>query len=333
MNTLNEMVIGLDIGGTTIKIGLINKNGDIIEKWEIPTNKEEKGTYIIDDIWHSVTIHLAKLKVNHNEIVGIGAGAPGFIDSESGKVYEAVNIGWKNFELAEQLKAVSGLPVFVENDANIAALGENWKGAGGNAKDLIVMTLGTGVGSGIIANGAILTGTNGTAAEIGHIIVDPGGYPCNCGRVGCLDTIASATGIVHQAMDQITAHPTSDLSAYYNGKGKIDSKNVFDLAAQGDNICKKIINRTGKIIGAELARAAMLINPSKIIIGGGLSKAGDQLLRVITKYFHEYALPRVSRVCEVKLAELGNDAGIIGAAYYVLQQYPIRNENVLLRKR
>jgi len=331
MNTLDEMVIGLDIGGTTIKIGLINRSGDIIEKWEIPTNKEEKGTYIVDDIWHSVASHLDELKVNHNDIIGIGAGAPGFIDSESGKVHEAVNVGWKNFELAAKLKEVSGLTVFLENDANIAALGENWKGAGERAKDLLVMTLGTGVGSGIIANGAILTGTNGTAAEIGHIIVDPDGYPCNCGRVGCLDTIASATGIVHQAMDQITAHPKSDLSAYYNKKGKIDSKDVFDLAAQGDNICKEIINRTGKILGAELARAAMLINPSKIIIGGGLSRAGDQLLHIIIKYFQAYALPRVSRVCEVKLAELGNDAGIIGAAYYALQQYPRRNQGALSR--
>lgn len=130
-------------------------------------------------------------------------------------------------------------------------------------------------------------------------------------------------------MDQITVHPKSDLSAYNNKEGKIDSKDVFDLAVQGDSICKEIINQTGKIIGAELARSATLISPLKIIIGGGLSKAGDQLPYVITKYFRDYALPRVSRVCEVKLVELGNDAGIIGATYYVLQQYPRRNEGTL----
>lgn len=325
---MDEFIIGLDIGGTTVKIGLLNESGDRIEKWEIPTNNKNQGIYIIDDIWHSISKHLDALQINKQSILGIGVGAPGFVDGKTGMVYEAVNIGWKNFELAEQLKEISSMPVFVENDANLAALGENWKGAGDQASDLILITLGTGVGSGVIANGAILKGRNGTAGEIGHIIVDPNGYPCNCGRIGCLDTIASATGIVHQAMDLIAEKPSSTLATYYHKNGNLNSKDVFYLAGKGDVLCEQIINRTANMLASTLASAAAIINPSKIIIGGGLSQAGNQLLNVITAYFQKDTLTRTSEVCDIKIAELGNDAGIIGAAYLVQQQLVLCETNV-----
>lgn len=314
--SVKDLIIGLDIGGTSTKAGLLNESGEVIHKWEIPTDKRDYGSHIIGDIWESITKTLKELQIE-NRILGIGAGAPGFVDKETGMVYEAVNIGWKNFDLGNKLKRVSHLPVFVENDANLAALGENKKGSGDNAKDLIAITLGTGVGSGIIANGKILSGMNGTAAEIGHIIADPNGYPCNCGRTGCLDTIASATGIVHQAMDYIKENPDSSLAVYYRMHGALDARDVFDLARDGDEASEHIIDHTTDVLGFMVASAATIINPSTIIIGGGLSKAGKPLLEKITHYFRKYALPRISENCEIRLAQLGNDAGMIGAAYLV----------------
>ncbi|MBO0992006.1 ROK family glucokinase [Bacillus sp. SD088] len=313
-----ETIIGIDIGGTAVKIGFLNKQGDIIHKWEIDTNKEKQGLYIIDEIWNSVASKISEFQMTN--ILGIGVGAPGFVDKTTGIVYEAVNIGWKDFELGKELEKRSGLPVYVENDVNLVALAENWIGAGNNAKELIAITLGTGVGSGVIANGKILNGMNGTAGEIGHIIADPEGYPCNCGRIGCLDTIASATGIVNQAMDKIAETPESGLAALYQENGKIDAKDIFNFAKKGDMVSESVINRTADILGLLIANAATMINPSKIIIGGGVSKAGEHLLRPVRNSFQKYSLPRISDNCTIDIAKLGNDAGMIGAAYLVKQE-------------
>lgn len=309
-------MIGIDIGGTTVKIGLINHDGHIICNWEIPTNKDNKGTRIVHDIWTSITGTLSKQKIE-NEILGIGVGAPGFVNRDTGVVYEAVNIGWENFNLQKEFKKLSDLPVFIENDANLAVLAENWKGSGNQSKDVMLITLGTGVGSGIIVNGDIVSGVNGTAAEIGHIIADPNGYPCNCGRVGCLDTIASATGIVRQAMEVIVKYPNSALAARYNENKKLEAQDVFELAKNKNQESESVINRTTDILGFMIGSAATIINPSKIIIGGGVSKAGESLLSKIRMSFNKYTLPRISNDCELELAQLGNDAGIIGAAYLV----------------
>lgn len=314
------MFIGVDIGGTAVKIGFINTDGDILHKWEIPTNKEKQGEYVVDDIWDSIRSHLDKLQ-NKGRVLGIGAGAPGFVNKTTGVVYQAVNIGWQDFELQRQLQERSNLPVFIENDANMVALGENWRGSGNNANDLIAITLGTGVGSGIIANGEILSGINGTAGEIGHTIADRDGYPCNCGRRGCLDTIASATGIVHQAMDKVNENPDSELADFYHQNGALTAKDIFKLAEKGNKTCKNIIDRITDILGLVIANAAAVINPSKVIIGGGVSNAGDALLRPVTANFEKYSLPRISNECDVRIAQLGNDAGIIGAAYLAKQKF------------
>ncbi|GGA68373.1 ROK family glucokinase [Ornithinibacillus halotolerans] len=314
-----NIIIGVDIGGTTVKIGILQSTGEIIEKWEIETTKSNDGKIVIDQIWSSVLAKLTTLELDTNDVLGIGIGAPGFIDGENGYVYEAVNIGWKEFNLRDYMTSKTGLPVYVENDANIAALGENWLGAGHKAKDVIAVTLGTGVGGGIIAKGKILNGINGTAGEIGHIIVDPNGYACNCGRTGCLETIASATGVVRQAMKIIENKPSSPLALQYAQNGKITSKLIFDLAKQGDKDCNHIIDYTANTLGMALANLAVTINPSMILIGGGMSNAGEQLLQPIKDSFTKYALRRTSEACEIKIAELGNDAGIIGAAYLVQQ--------------
>ncbi|WP_226035025.1 ROK family glucokinase [Aquibacillus saliphilus] len=312
--------IGVDIGGTTIKIAIVNNDGQISSKWEIPTNKDNDGVSIPEDIWASIQSKLENSHIDKSSINGIGAGAPGFIDSETGNVALAVNIGWKDFELGSKLKALSGLPVFVDNDANIAALGENWKGAGNLAEYLIAITLGTGVGGGIITNGKVISGFNGTAGEIGHLTVKPGGAPCNCGRNGCLETIASATGIVRQAIDIINTDVNSLLKDHYQAHGDITAKDVFDKAKLGDAYAIKIVNNVTDVLGLAIANAATLINPSKIVIGGGVSKAGDQLLKPLRESFTNYALPRISEECEFVSAQLGNDAGVIGGAFLVKKQ-------------
>ncbi|PAV29067.1 glucokinase [Virgibacillus profundi] len=317
---MNKMIIGIDVGGTTVKIGLLSKDGEIIKKWEIPTDTSNYGLSIVDDIWKSIKTELEESKIKKDNIMGIGMGAPGFIDGETGYVYEAVNIGWKEYGLSKELKARSGLPVFVGNDANIAVLGENWRGAGKNVRNLIAITLGTGVGGGIIANGDILDGENGMAGEIGHITIDPGGYRCNCGRNGCLETIASATGIVRQAMDIIERDQESMLAEHFQETGSITAKDIFDLAKEGDLVSENIIKYTTDILGLVIANMGVSINPSKVLIGGGVSKAGDQLLLAIQQAFGKYAIPRVKEICEIRLAQLGNDAGIIGGAFLVRQK-------------
>ncbi|WP_284140401.1 MULTISPECIES: ROK family glucokinase [unclassified Virgibacillus] len=317
---MKQITVGIDIGGTSVKIGFINETGEILHKWQIATNKANGGKFIVDEIWSSIQAKLSEKKWAMVEIRGIGVGAPGFIDAKTGMVYEAVNIGWKNFDLGDQLKKQSQLPVYVENDANIAVLGENWVGAGKHANNLIAITLGTGVGGGIIAEGKILSGENGTAGEIGHITIDPEGSPCNCGRKGCLETIASATGIVRQAIEVAENQPSGKLAAILQGKGYISTKDVFACAAEGDKESQVIIQHITDAIGFAIANLAILLNPSKVLIGGGVSQAGDTLLTYINEAFQKYALPRVFDVCELALAQLGNDAGIIGAAYLVHQQ-------------
>src|SRR5699024_2057376 len=243
-----KMLIGIDIGGTTIKIGFINQEGDIVYKWEIPTNKKEKGTDIAENVWQSIEKTLAE-QHPEMEFSGVGVGAPGFVNRQTGIVEEAVNIGWKNYDLRDRIKKLSGLPVVIENDANLAALAENWKHRGKHSENVIFITLGTGVGGGIIVNGDIMDGANHTAAEIGHVLVDVNGYPCNCGRTGCLETIASATGIVRQAMDYITAHPDSALASLYMKHRELNAKDIFDLARQGDTLSENIINKTADVLG------------------------------------------------------------------------------------
>ncbi|WP_085991904.1 ROK family glucokinase [Oceanobacillus senegalensis] len=314
---MNKVIIGADIGGTTIKLGFINMEGDILHKWQIPTKTANNGASIITDIWESVLTNLSEQNLRKEAVLGIGIGAPGFINSETGLVYEAINIGWKNVDLAKELQNMSGLPVFVQNDANIAALGENWIGAGNHSFNMIAVTLGTGVGGGVIVNGSILNGENGMAGEIGHIKVDPNGIPCNCGGIGCLETICSATGIARQGMDAVTLNTRSNLASYYNKTGNISAKDILELAKSGDETCLHIVQHTTNILGMALANMASLNNPSKIIIGGGVSKAGTFLLDYITDSFKRHAIPKISETCEIKLAQLGNDAGMIGGAYLV----------------
>ncbi|GAA5415502.1 glucokinase [Paraliobacillus ryukyuensis] len=319
---MNRKLIGVDIGGTTIKIGIITYEGELLHKWEIPTDKRNSANHIPEDIWNSIQDKLTEQHIERTSIVGIGVGAPGFVDTSTGNVSVAVNIGWRNFDLGQAIHELSKLPVYVDNDANIAAVGENWKGSGNLAENIIAITLGTGVGGGIIANGHVINGTNGTAGEIGHITVEPeGGAPCNCGRTGCLETVTSATGIARQAKEAVDAGKDTRLKQRLERNQLLTAKDVFDLAKEGDNVSQSIVAHVTDTLGYAIANVATVINPSKIVIGGGVSKAGEDLLRPLRYAFEKYALPRINEGCEFVIAALENDAGIYGGAYLVKQNH------------
>ncbi|RBW70561.1 ROK family glucokinase [Bacillus taeanensis] len=315
---MEKWYVGVDLGGTTIKMAFISEKGNIVEKWEIPTDITNEGKNITKDIAKALQDQLQELGEKKEKLVGIGMGAPGFIEMETGFIYQAVNIGWRNYPLKESLEEETGLPVIIDNDANIAALGEMWRGAGDGAKDLLCVTLGTGVGGGIVANGEILHGTNGMAGEIGHITVLPeGGTPCNCGKTGCLETIASATGIARVAAAGIKEAPYSVLADIFQKSGELTSKDIFDAVEQGDLYAKEVVNHICFHLGLAIANLANAINPEKIVIGGGVSKAGNLLLTPLQKSFETYALPRVAEGSDFAIATLGNDAGVIGGAWLV----------------
>jgi len=313
---MNEQwLVGVDLGGTTIKMAFIEQNGQFVEKWEIETDKT--GENITSDIAKAIDAKLEELGQPKSKLAGIGMGAPGPVDMESGLIYETANLGWKNYPLKDHLESATGLPAAIENDANIAALGEMWMGAGEGAKDIICVTLGTGVGGGLITNGEVVHGIMGAGGEIGHITSIPeGGATCGCGKTGCLETIASATGIARLAVEglQDTAKETV-LRKWYEEQGQMTSKMVIDAYQENDELAKEIIDFVSFHLGLALANLANGLNPEKIVIGGGVSKAGDLLLNPIREYFKRFTFPRVGDSATITIAQLGNDAGVIGGAW------------------
>lgn len=315
-----EYIFGVDIGGTTTKLAVITDEGTIIEKWEIPTNTSHNGVSIIPDIAAAVKLKMVQMNLSKDAVIGIGVGAPGPVNMQTGILYTGVNIGWhKPVALRDELSQQTELPVVIENDANAAALGEMWKGAGGGARDVVCVTLGTGVGGGVIVNGDIAHGIKGAAGEIGHITAVPeGGYQCNCGKKGCLETVASATGVVRLAKEEMEkSEGVSALHKIMDEHNAITAKNVFDEAKNGDAAASAAVERLTFYLGLALANLGSALNPERIVIGGGVSKAGSILLDGISEKFKLYAFPTVAESTEIKIATLGNDAGVIGAAWLI----------------
>ncbi|MCL6574326.1 MAG: ROK family glucokinase [Bacillus sp. (in: Bacteria)] len=318
-----KWIVGVDLGGTTTKLAFVTMDGEIIYKWEIETDNSNEGQNITVNIARAIDKKLQLLNMTREKLVGIGMGAPGPVDYKTGIVLNVVNLGWKdNYPLKDSLEAETLLPAAVENDANCAALGEMWKGAGNGAKDLVCVTLGTGVGGGVIASGNIVQGINGAAGEIGHITVIPfGGAPCNCGKTGCLETVASATGIVRLAMVELKlGKSTGELSEMFTCNGRITAKDVFDSARNGDEIPNKVIADVSFHLGFTLASIANTLNPEKIVLGGGVSKAGAILLDSVNENFAKFAFSAVRESTKITLATLGNDAGVLGAAWLIKNQ-------------
>lgn len=315
-----KWIVGVDLGGTTTKIAFITMDGEIVEKWEVPTDNSNEGQNITSNIAKAIDEKLSELGQKKEKLIGVGMGAPGPVDYENGIVLNVVNLGWKdNYPLKESLEASTMLPAAIENDANCAALGEMWKGAGNGAKDLVCITLGTGVGGGVIANGNIVQGINGAAGEIGHITAVPfDGAPCNCGKTGCLETVASATGIVRIAMEELTkGQSNGELNKILTSNGKITAKDVFDTAKNGDALALQVLDVVCFHLGFAAANIANTLNPNMIVLGGGVSKAGSILLDKVNEYFAKYAFSAVRDSTVLSLATLGNDAGVLGAAWLI----------------
>ena len=311
---MKKYCFGVDVGGTSVKIGLFDVEGNILEKWEIPTRTAHNGEAILPDIAQALAEKQEERGIDKLEVVGVGVGAPGPIDKD-GMVYEAVNLGWGVFSLKETLEELCGLPVRAGNDANVAALGEMWKGGGQGYRNLVLVTLGTGVGGGIIINGEILNGATGAGGEIGHIhIEDNEETPCNCDNLGCLEQYASATGVVRLA-NRVLRETTEDSVLR---QGEISAKAVFDAVKDGDAVAVKIAESFGEYLGKGLAAIAGVVNPEAFVIGGGVSKAGGILFQFIEENYKKYVF-HGSRDAKFKLATLGNDAGICGAAKLILE--------------
>ena len=312
----SKKLFGVDLGGTTIKFAILTENGEIQQKWSIRTNILDEGSHIVPDIIESINHHLDLYKMDKDQFIGIGMGTPGTIDRDKGTVVGAYNLNWKTTQnVKEAIEAGTGMKFALDNDANVAGLGERWKGAGNEGDDVAFITLGTGVGGGIIANGKLVHGLVGAGGEVGHMIVQPDGYLCTCGNRGCLEQYASATGVVHIAQDKAEEYEgSSRLKTMIDNGDEITSKIVFDLAKENDYLANKVVDAVCHDLGLACANLSNVLNPEYVVIGGGVSAAGGFLLKRVKANFEKYAFPTVRTSTQLKLAELGNDAGVIGAA-------------------
>ncbi len=310
---MKKYVFGVDVGGTTVKLGLFDAQGNVLDKWEIPTRTEDEGSHILPDIADSIREKMKR--IDKDSVLGVGVGAPGPIDSK-GVVHRAVNLGWGTFSIKDTLEDLLNVPVMAGNDANVAALGEMWMGGGQGCRDLIMVTLGTGVGGGIIIDGRILTGSGGAGGEIGHMHVeDEEEESCNCGNKGCLEQYSSATGITRLANRLLAA---SGRDSVLRGR-EVSAKSVFDAVKAKDPLAVETAEKFGKYLGDALASIACVVNPEAIVIGGGVSKAGEILIDYIRPHYEKNVF-HGSREVKFSLATLGNDAGIYGAAKLLLDR-------------
>ena len=309
---MKNYCFGIDVGGTTVKLGLFSTAGELLDKWEITTRTENFGENILSDICEAMEAKLAEKEISLDDIEGVGIGLPGPITND-GTVLQCVNLGWGTFNVEEKLSEMfRGIKVKAGNDANVAALGEAWQGGGKDYDDIVMITLGTGVGGGVIINGKILTGYNGGAGEIGHMHVDDNETDsCNCGRKGCLEQFTSATGVVRLAK-RLMNNTDKETKMREFGEN-ITAKDVFDLAKEGDAGANEVVETMGTYLGTAMSHIAVVVNPQAFIIGGGVSKAGQFLIDAIKYKYRETCFAACGDAA-VHLATLGNDAGMYGAA-------------------
>ena len=299
-----QYYVGVDVGGTTVKMGMFSDTGELLDKWEIPTRRKNNGKYILSDIVDSIE---EKRETFEGNIKGIGVGIPGPVTAD-GTVLKCANLGWDVFSVSNKLASLTGVGnVKVGNDANVAALGEMWKGGGRGYDSIVMVTLGTGVGGGVILQGKILTGCKGAGGEIGHMKVNMDETRvCGCGNKGCLEQYASATGIVNMAKENVP-------EGSYLADKKVTAKAVFDGAKEGDAYCMEVVEKFGRYLGVALSNVAHVVDPEAFVIGGGVSRAGEYLTEGIRRYYQQYAF-HASAETPFVLASLGNDAGMTGAA-------------------
>ena len=304
---------GVDIGGTTVKMGLFEENGNILDKWEIVTRVEDEGKEILPDIAVSILEKTKEHGLEKTDIIGIGVGVPAPVTAD-GIVNGSANLGWTYKEVKRELEELTGITSVIGNDANVAALGEMWKGGGAGQKNMVMITLGTGVGGGVIINGRVITGEHGAGGEVGHLCVNYDEQDtCGCGNHGCLEQYASATGIVRLAKKRLERENRETVLK----KESVTAKDVFDAVKAGDAVAIDVAEEFGNYLASGLMNLAVIADPAVIVIGGGVSKAGEVLIPFIQKPYSEKAF-FANRDIEFKLATLGNDAGICGSAKMIL---------------
>ena len=317
---MTDKIIAIDLGGTSIKFAIINTLGQILQKWTIHTNILHQGQEIIPDIIKSINERLHLYQMKESDFLGIGMGSPGVINQAEGTIEGAYNLNWVTPQkIRQQFETAFNLPFYMDNDANVAALGEQWQGAGKGYSDVIMVTLGTGVGGGVVVNHHLIHGAVGAAGEIGHITIDLSGrLECTCGKKGCLETVASATGIVNltrlHAMEYVG---DSIIKQAIDDGQKITAKDIFKQAQSGDSFSEFIVDQFSAYLGLACSHLANILNPQKIVLGGGVSQAGEYLLSKVINYMEEYCFKQVRQSTQLVLAQLGNDAGVLGAAQIV----------------
>lgn len=319
---MSKKIIGIDLGGTSVKLAILTTEGEIQEKWSIKTNILDEGSHIVPDIIDSIKHRFETHGLTKEDFLGVGMGSPGVVDSEAGTVIGAYNLNWKTLQLVkDQFESALGLPFYIDNDANVAALGEQWVGAGNNNPNVVFMTLGTGVGGGVIAAGNLIRGVKGAGGELGHITVDfDAPFACTCGKKGCLETVASATGIVNLTRRYAEEYAgDAKLKQLIDDGEEVTAKDVFDLAKEGDDLALIVYRHFSEYLGVACANIAAVLNPAYIVLGGGVSAAGEFLLDGVRKVFAENSFPQIKESTQIVLATRGNDAGVLGAASLVLK--------------
>ena len=308
---------GIDLGGTTVKLAYFDENGTMLDKWEIPTDTSEDGKNIARDIAASVENYLVTKQIPREDIIGLGMGVPGPVSSD-GVVYTCINLGWGVLNVEQEMSALTGFPVKAGNDATVAALGEYWVGGGKGYENMVMITLGTGVGGGIVVEGKVLRGSHGAFGEIGHMTLNRDEeLICNCGKRGCVEQYCSATGIVRTANRYLAK---SDAPSALRDKENFSCKDVFDTAAAGDAVANEILDIVYRYLAEFIGNLCVTVDPEIVVIGGGVSKAGQPLLDGVGKYLPDYQIFATKNV-GLALATLGNDAGAYGACKLVLDAY------------
>ncbi len=310
---MKEYCFGIDVGGTTVKCGLFHVDGTLEEKWEIPTRTENHGREILPDIAASIRAKMQERGIVAEEVAGVGLGVPGPVN-DKGEIPCAVNLNWGYKHISKEMEDLTGLPAKAANDANAAALGEAWKGGAEGASWVVMATLGTGVGGGIIVDGKIVSGAHGAGGEIGHMNMAPDEEEaCNCGNQGCLEQMASATGIVRLARRELERDAQDSILRGVD----VTAKAVFDAYKQGDGLAGRVVDQFAGYLGRGLAMCACVMDPEVILIGGGVTKAGEPLLEAVQREYQKAAFAPCKDT-PLRLAKLGNDAGIYGAAKLAL---------------
>lgn len=316
---MSKEIIAIDLGGTSAKLALISEVGEIKDTWSVATDSSDQGQQIVPNLIESIQRYIADKGIDSSDLKGIGMGTPGTVDVEAKTVKGAYNLGWAETQLIGQaFEAAFACPFYLDNDANVAALGEQWQGAGKSVSDIVMITLGTGVGGGVVINGRLHHGV-GAAGEVGHMMVDfEHGFDCTCGKKGCLESVASATGIVHLYTYHAPLYQgESSLLEEVLVGSDVSSQLIFSHAEAGDDFAKELVDRFADYLGIACANIAMTINPALIVLGGGVSAAGDFLLDQVNKYYQVYTYPPILELTQLALASLGNQAGILGAGHLV----------------